>query len=115
MKNTTTSWLAKLQAGAFLLSALGSTVPSAQSASTALDRASDPTYDQGWQDGDNGGYGWGGAWDFSFTAGNSGHFVGDSASNGSGDTAPPVGDINSNGRAWGLFSSGGYPATAAAS
>ena len=83
----------------------------AHSSSNAWDGAVDAAYNDGWQEGDNGGYGWGSPW-FIFTANSSGRVIGDSASNGNGDTAPPFGDINSAGRAWGVFSSAGQASSA---
>lgn len=93
-----------------LLPAIAALVFSAATyaASPATDSAADPAYNSGWVAGSNGGSGWGSAWTFtSATAGS--YFTGNSATNGDGDTNPPIGDINSAGRAWGLNSSGGNP------
>src|SRR5215208_6884611 len=66
----------------------------AQAAGVASDSAADPAYNSGWANGSNGGSGWGSAWMIS-TTGNAATFIGNSASNGDGDTDPPAGDINS--------------------
>ena len=82
---------------------IASTV-SALAANTASDNAADAAYSDGWQDGDNGGTGFG-AWVIQ-PAGNSsteGHFVGDS--NGNGGAGGP--GINSSGAAWGMYANGG--------
>lgn len=81
----------------------------ASAATPAFDSATDPVYDDGWQEGDNGGTGWGGGWTFDSPRPLERHFIGNSAGNGNGDTTPPAGDINtprtSSGRAWGLANS----------
>jgi hypothetical protein len=83
----------------------------------ASDNAADAAYNDNWQPGDNGGFGWGGGWTFrnqanavmTTTNGNRGWFTGNSLnnnnpalsdSNGDGDVnTPTVG-----GRAWGVYS-----------
>jgi hypothetical protein len=66
----------------------------------ATDDAGESAYDDGWQAGDNGGSGWQG---WSFTAnGNAGYFVGTSQSNGFMN-----GNIDTGGRAWGLWANSG--------
>jgi hypothetical protein len=50
---------------------------------TAWDNASAYAYDDGWQSGDNGGYGWG-AWTLTTSGSNSGHFIGSSTANADG-------------------------------
>lgn len=88
-----------------LLIALGDR---AAASSLASDSAADAAYNAGWVNGSNGGFGWGSAW--IFTQGTTAsYFTGDSATNGDGDTNPPIGDINSAGRAWGLNSGTGSP------
>src|SRR6185369_7601738 len=77
-------------------------------ATPASDKAADAAYDDGWQTGDNGGSGWGGGWVLSAPGSANARFgIGDSGSNGDGDTCPPLGDINTPqvpaGRAWAIF------------
>ena len=69
-------------------------------AGPASDDASQSVYDDGLQAGDNGGSGFG-AWQIS-TVAPGGAFVGSSTGNGDGD-AGSNGDINTAGRAWGLY------------
>lgn len=65
-------------------------------ASLAFDSAADAVYDDGWQTGDNGGFGFG-AWQlFAQSA-----FVASSTTNGVGDPGND-GDIDTQGRAWGV-------------
>jgi hypothetical protein len=82
----------------------------AWAAAPASDSASSPAYDSvaaggnGWVTGDNGGTGFG-AWDLGASIANSnndGLFIGSSANNGN----VPSGNIDTAGRAWGLFASG---------
>jgi hypothetical protein len=63
----------------------------------AIDAASDPAYDVGWQDQGGGGEGWAEPW---MLVG-SGFSVASSATNGDGD-GDANGDIDTDGRAWGL-------------
>lgn len=87
---------------ATIISLVGET----RAAALASDSAADPAYDSGWADGSNGGSGWGSAWMFTATdVGN--HLIGDSSTNGDGDTSPPAGDINTAGRAWGITTTSG--------
>lgn len=74
-------------------------VSTAQAATLAFDSAADTVYDDGWQNGDNGGYGWGGGWGLLFYPYN---FVASSTTNGTGDPGLD-GDIDTQGRAWGMF------------
>lgn len=95
--------------GALSLTACALLTRTASAATLAFDSAADPVYDDGWQEGDNGGTGWGGGWTFDSPRPLERHFIGNSAGNGDGDTAPPAGDINTprtpSGRAWGLANS----------
>ncbi len=68
------------------------------------DAASDAVYDPSWDSGDNGGTGFG-SWSLNIN-GNAGHFVGSSTGNGNGDTNAD-GDINSSGKAWGMYANSG--------
>jgi len=68
----------------------------------ALDSAADSAYNDGWQAGDNGGSGFG-AWTLGGAVSNGGHFVGDSATNAGGGS----GNINTSGRAWGMWAQTG--------
>jgi hypothetical protein len=70
----------------------------ANAAAPAFDNAADPAYNSGWPQSSNGGFGFS-AWGWTNTAG-AGVFVGDSSGNGN----APSGNINTNGRAWGMFS-----------
>ncbi len=76
-------------------------------ANVAFDSAADLVYDDGWQDGDNGGFGFG-PWRHTLTSTNpseNGFFVGTSTANGDGDTNAD-GDIDRplvNGRSWGTY------------
>lgn len=76
-------------------------------AGLASDNAADSAYNDGWQTGDNGGTGWGGAWNLFDQGGNGGYFVGTSQNNGFND-----GNIDSDGKAWGLWANGGASAQA---
>lgn len=88
-------------------------------ANLAGDNASNAPYADGWQSGDNGGFGFG-AW--TLTAQNSpngsGHFIGSSTANGDGldngivGGLPNDGDIDSAGVAWGMYANGGNTADA---
>ncbi len=93
---------------AALLAGLGATAQT-HAAAIATDNAADPAYNTGWPDGANGGSGFS-AWTFNPTI-NSGEFIGDSSGNGD----PPSGDINTNGRAFGLFANSGGRITASRS
>lgn len=76
---------------------------SASAALSAADNAGNSAYNDGWQNGDNGGTGWGSGWVFR----NGTQFsLGDSSTNGNGDSAAPFGDINTSGRAWGIGTAG---------
>ncbi len=70
----------------------------------AADDASDTVYNTDWITGDNGGDGFG-AWILA-TSGNAGHFSESSTNNGFGD-GNGDGDINTDGRAWGLYANSG--------
>jgi len=79
-----------------------------RAAGFAFDNAAQPAYDDGWQTGDNGGTGWGGGWTFETGAtGQGGSFVWTSTQNGFGSDPGNDGDIDTGGRAWGLWWSGG--------
>lgn len=103
-------------------------------ANTAWDNASAYAYDDGWQTGDNGGFGWG-AWTLTTSGSNSGHFIGTSTANGNGlddgivggvpndwdidTTTGPIPDQsgspdpNSTGhRSWGMYANSGEQANA---
>ncbi len=71
------------------------------------DVASNTPYVGGWQSGDNGGSNFG-AWTLSTTSSNAGHFVGNSANNGS----SPSGNINTSGLALGMYANSGAVANA---
>jgi len=74
----------------------------ASAAALAVDNADELAYSDGWQDGDNGGFGFG-PWFLGTLFGNptfGGHFIGDSSANGS---TPPSGNINTNGVSFGLY------------
>jgi hypothetical protein len=78
-----------------------------QAAAPASDDAADPAYDDGWQSGDDGGTGWAGGWGLATNgvveAGEAGHQIESSTTNGDGDSDGD-GDIDTEeGRAWGLF------------
>jgi hypothetical protein len=73
----------------------------------AADDASGSAYNDGWQDNDNGGFGFA-PWSIPFVNDtNVGAITGSSTSNGNGDTFPVTGDIDTAGRAWGLYSNTG--------
>ncbi|MBU0678506.1 MAG: hypothetical protein KJ626_10350 [Verrucomicrobia bacterium] len=78
---------------------------SAQAATEAYDAASDAVYNDGWQNSDNGGSGWGGSWSFQFV-GSYGTFIGSSTNNGDGDTNSD-GDIDESDESWGLYANTG--------
>ncbi|HET6304859.1 MAG TPA: hypothetical protein VFG80_08760 [Myxococcota bacterium] len=75
-------------------------------AAPASDDAADPVYDDGWQPNDDGGTGWAGGWILATNQadepGEAGHQVESSTTNGDGDS-DASGDIDTAGRAWGLF------------
>ena len=80
----------------------------AAAAGLAWDHAGEAAYSDGWQTGDAGGSGWGGAWSLNTSVvppdGNiAGHFVGTSQNNGSGD-----GNVDVSGSSWGLYANSGY-------
>ncbi len=77
---------------------------SAQAATPAFDDASDPVYDDGWTSGDNGGFGWGSAWNG--LSGPASFALATSTLNGDGDTNHD-GDIDTGGRAWAVTGGGG--------
>lgn len=83
----------------------------ASAASVASDTAADPVYSDGWQSGDNGGFGLG-AWSLGGN-GTFSHFMASSVQNGDGIDdgntrgAPGDRDIDSAGRSWGMFSASG--------
>ncbi|MBC7809363.1 MAG: hypothetical protein H7145_24780 [Akkermansiaceae bacterium] len=64
----------------------------------ASDNASDAVYNDGWQTGDNGGFGFG-AWTLSTAGGNAGFFIGTSKGNGGGGSN----GIDTAGESFGLF------------
>jgi hypothetical protein len=76
----------------------------------ASDSAADGTYDDGWNLGDNGGFGFF-PWTLNNTGPNSGHFIFTSTENGDGDSNGD-GDIDTAGRAWGMFANSGELAEA---
>ena len=92
------------------------TVP-LRAANIAFDSAADVVYNNGWQAGDNGGFGFT-PWVF-LAQGNSGHFLGTSTANGDGIDDGIIqgvagdGDIDTAGRSWGLFSQGNGAASTA--
>jgi hypothetical protein len=97
MKNYWIKTLRRLAAASVVAGATAFSSAMSYAATIAFDTATDAAYDDGWQAGDNGGFGWG-AWDFTGTY----------------DT--PVGqtmDIfshpNDLGRAWTLFNADGPP------
>lgn len=67
----------------------------------ASDSAADAAYNDGWQAGDNGGFGFG-AWQF-FPTGSAGNFVASSNNNGGGGGP----GIDSNNRSWGAWANSG--------
>jgi len=74
-------------------------------ATPAFDSASDPAYTNGWANGSNGGYGWGGPWqlDPPTNSNIAGFFIGSSTNNDGGDPGDD-GDIDSAGsKAWGVY------------
>src|SRR5207253_5761968 len=98
---------------------LGLIANAASASLFAVDTASDAAYNDGWQSGDNGGFGWGSGWSFRNganavipqpdppTASFQGGFIGDSRGNNS--PAGAAGDSNSDGdintagnKAWGI-------------
>lgn len=72
-----------------------------QAADSASDDASDSSYDGGWTHGVNGGFGFG-PWQLAVGS-DGGHFVSSSSGNAGGGS----GDIDTGGRAWGLWSTNG--------
>jgi hypothetical protein len=75
--------------------------------------ASASVYDDGWQDGDNDGDGFG-PWDLRVSTSDltqAGHFIGNSTFNGDGDDNGD-GDINTGDRAWGLYANNGAQTSA---
>jgi len=79
-------------------------------ANVAFDSAIDPVYNDGWQDGDNGGFGLL-PWNLVTLGTSSGHFVAASTGNGDGADdgnirgAANDSDIDTSGRSWGTFAS----------
>ncbi len=101
-------WVAMVTAGILLGGGM------TRAATNGLDQAGDTAYDSGWTQGSNGGSGFG-AWILTTTtedAGQAGHFVGDSTSNGGGPATEFDDDINTNDRAWGLYANNGQTASA---
>jgi hypothetical protein len=86
----------------FVVLAVLTSLARTYAAAPAFDSAADPSYDSGWFQGANGGYGFA-SLGYSATDGNAGVFLGDSSGNGN----APSGDINTSGRAWGLYASSG--------
>ncbi|ARU41093.1 hypothetical protein CCB80_08045 [Armatimonadetes bacterium Uphvl-Ar1] len=77
----------------------------------AQDNASDAVYNDGWQTGDNGGFGFN-AWNLTAStanASNAGRFIGSSLGNAGGDGPQ---NIDTSGEAWGLYANGGNSSTA---
>lgn len=98
MNGSLSMWRRVVVAAAFVLSA--GVVEAHAAIQLAFDSAADGAYDDGWHSGDNGGFGFD-HW-ILFDTGNpltGGLFVGDSANNGS----APSGNINTAGRAWGIY------------
>ncbi|MCE9614055.1 MAG: hypothetical protein K8T26_07245 [Lentisphaerae bacterium] len=84
----------------------------ARAATNAVDTAE--AY-PGWSSGDTGGVAGFGPWILTTTSTNveeNGHFIGNSALNGGGTNAVPDGDINTGGKAWGLYANQGQTAAA---
>ncbi|HOW97214.1 MAG TPA: DUF5011 domain-containing protein [Kiritimatiellia bacterium] len=78
----------------------------------AWDSAADPVYDGSWCDRQEGGGGWTTPWMlWTRDTGSCGYFLQTSTSNGDGDRTGD-GDIDTNGRAWGLFARDGVTAWA---
>ncbi len=79
-------------------------------ANLAFDSAADPVYNDGWQSGDNGGYGFA-PWALLTLGSSSGHFLASSTGNGDGlddgniNGAANDHDIDTAGRAWGMYAS----------
>lgn len=93
---------------------VGLSVFTASAATNALDTAGSVAYDGGWVDGSNGGSGFA-PWILSVSSNDvevAGHFVGTSTTNGFGLDAPGDTDIDSAGRAWGLYANNGQTAAA---
>jgi len=82
-------------------------------ATPATDDAAQSTYDDGWSSTDNGGSGWSGPWSLTTSPGASGsqagHFIGSSTVNGDSSSG---GDIDTAGRAWGLYANSSYISSA---
>ncbi|MGH7130861.1 MAG: hypothetical protein ACREJO_02820 [Phycisphaerales bacterium] len=86
-----------------------STVAGASSALASVvgsDSAADAAYNSGWSSGSNGGTGFG-PWQLSGGT-NAGSFTGDSSNNGT----SPSGNINTSGRAWGMYANSGQTSSA---
>jgi hypothetical protein len=83
------------------------TAVSVHAADLASDVSTDSAYADGWQNGDNGGTGFG-AWSWSVptNTANSGYFLGSSAGNGDGDGNLDD-DINDGGNAFGIYANSG--------
>ncbi|MEZ6190500.1 MAG: PEP-CTERM sorting domain-containing protein [Phycisphaerales bacterium] len=81
-----------------------------RAANLAFDSAADPVYNDGWQSGDNGGYGLA-PWGLLALGTSSGHFMSTSTGNGDGlDDGTTRGaandrDIDTSGRSWGMYAS----------
>lgn len=70
---------------------------------------------EGWADGSTGGVEGFGAWSLQTTSTNvaeNGHFIGDSTVNGFGTNAVPDNDINTSGKAWGMYANSDQTASA---
>lgn len=82
-------------------------------ADLASDNAADATYNDGWSSSDHGGTGWSGNWSLTTSPGatgsEAGHFVGSSTANGDSSSG---GDIDTGGRAWGLYANSSHSASA---
>ena len=90
----------------------------AGAASVASDMASNAPYGDGWDDGDNGGFGFV-AWDVSpdVNINQSGVFIGDATTNGNsatggGPLGEPPDDINTSGESFGLYANSGQTSSA---
>jgi hypothetical protein len=71
----------------------------------AIDSADAAAYDDGWQDGDEGGVGWPAAYPWTFSSGPSFYAIESSTSNGDGDTNAD-GDVDTDGRSFALVAAG---------
>jgi hypothetical protein len=94
--------------------ALATACHHAEASLAASDNAGNAPYTGTWDTGDNGGSGWGGGWTLSTTSGDGGQngsFVDSSTGNGDGD-GNADGDVNTAGRAWGLYANSSQTSSA---